>query len=99
MACIQGAHLGRIGGNRNDARHQQHDQASPLKENRAQIAKGVERAKDVDENLVNHHESESHAERVADPEDVERGGIIVPEGRKQGGEGDHLNQHIAEEDI
>ena len=57
----------------------------------------MEGAKNVDENLVNHAESEGHAESVADPVNVERGGIIVPKGRKYGGESDQLDEDVAEE--
>ena len=81
-------------------RHQQHHQPRPLEQDCAQIAQGVERAKNVDKNFMNHQESAGHADRRAHPVQVKEQGIAVPEiGGKHHNKGNDLGQDVTKKEL
>lgn len=94
-----GRKVRRVGRDRDDSGHKQHDEAGPLEEHGTQIAQCMEGAKNVDENLVNHAKAEGHAHGVADPREVKSGGIVMPECGKEDGEDDDLGDNVTKEEF
>src|ERR1700687_5459021 len=94
-----GCDQSRIGGNRNDPGHQQHDQARPFEEHRTQIPQGMEQAENIHENFMNNGKTESHAEPVANPVEAEGSGRTPPNGGKYHGKGNQLGENVAEEEL
>ena len=99
IACIQGAISDELVETETTPATSSITRPGPLKEYRAQIAQGVEQAKDVDENFVDDGKAEGHAESVAGPVEVESSGIAVPVGRKYNGKSDQLGEDVAEEKL
>ena len=63
------------------------------------LAERVESAENVDKHLVDHGETNSNAEPIADPVEVEQKRIAAPVCGKKHGEGDELNDDVSEEEL
>jgi hypothetical protein len=56
--------------------------------------KGLE---DIDKDLMNHRETKGHAERIANPAQIEKGGVAVAERKKHRAKRDYLREHVTKE--
>src|ERR1700675_4770329 len=59
----------------------------------------MEQAENIHENFMNNGKTESHAECVANPVEIEGGRITVPSRRKYHGKGNQLGENVAEEEL
>ena len=63
------------------------------------MSRYVERAENVDKDFMNYGETENHAERVANPVEVEQGGITAVVCGKNHGKTNQLHQNVTEKEL
>src|ERR1700757_1359577 len=59
----------------------------------------MKKTEDVDKNLMNHGKTESHAQTVQKPVEVESRRVMVPHSRKNDGKGNDLSKDVAKEEL